>query len=51
MWIAAHNYPYYSMRNLYNTSGGTQGAFVAATNASWGIDGANLKSPSVVRVL
>ena len=38
--IAAYNYPY-TMRNLYNTSGGTQGAFVVATNASWGIDGAN----------
>ena len=38
--IAAYNYPY-TMRDLYNTSGGTQGAFVVATNASWGIDGAN----------
>ena len=38
--IAAYNYPY-TMRNLYNTSGGTQGALVVATNASWGIDGAN----------
>ena len=38
--IAAYNYPY-TMRNLYNTSNGTQGAFVVATNASWGIDGAN----------
>jgi subtilisin family serine protease len=25
-------------RILYNTSGGTQGAFVVATNASWGVD-------------
>ena len=38
--IAAYNYPF-TMRNLYNTSGGTQGAFVVATNASWGIDNAN----------
>ena len=38
--IAAYNYPY-TMRNLYNTSGGAQGAFVVATNASWGIDNAN----------
>ena len=38
--IAAYNYPY-TMRNLYNTSGGSEGAFVVATNASWGIDGAN----------
>ena len=38
--IAAYNYPY-TMRDLYNTSGGTQGAFIVATNASWGIDGAN----------
>ena len=38
--IAAYNYPYV-MRNLFNNSGGTQGAFVVATNASWGIDLAN----------
>lgn len=30
-----------TMRNLYNTSGGARGAFVVATNASWGIDNAN----------
>jgi hypothetical protein len=29
------------MRRLYNESGGTEGAFVVATNASWGIDGAD----------
>ncbi len=29
------------MRNMYNTSNGTQGAFVVATNASWGIDQGN----------
>ena len=38
--IAAYNYPY-TMRSLYNTTGGSQGAFVVATNASWGIDNAN----------
>ncbi|MGB6034706.1 MAG: S8 family serine peptidase [Cryomorphaceae bacterium] len=38
--IASYSYPQ-TMRNLYNTSGGTQGAFVVATNASWGIDNAN----------
>lgn len=38
--IAAYNYPY-TMRNLYNTTNGAQGAFVVATNASWGIDNAN----------
>jgi len=38
--IASYSYPQ-TMRNLYNTSGGTQGAFVVATNASWGIDFAN----------
>ncbi len=38
--IASYNYPY-TMRNLYNTTGGDQGAFVVATNASWGIDNAD----------
>ena len=38
--IAAYNYPY-TMRDLYNSSNGVRGAFVVATNASWGIDGAN----------
>lgn len=38
--IASYNYPY-TMRNLYNTTGGAEGAFVVATNASWGIDNAN----------
>ena len=38
--IAAYNYPY-TMRDLYNNSNGVSGAFVVATNASWGIDGAN----------
>jgi len=38
--IASYSYPQV-MRNLYNTSGGSRGAFVVATNASWGIDNAN----------
>ena len=38
--IAAYNYPY-TMRYMYNATGGSQGAFVVATNASWGIDLAN----------
>lgn len=38
--IASYEYAY-DMRNLYNTSNGAQGAFVVATNASWGIDNAN----------
>ncbi|MBD3638628.1 MAG: S8 family serine peptidase [Crocinitomicaceae bacterium] len=36
--IAAYTYPLV-MRQLYTSSGGTAGAFVVATNASWGIDG------------
>ncbi len=38
--IAAYNYPL-TMRKLYNESSGELGAFVVATNASWGIDGGN----------
>jgi len=38
--IAAYDYPL-TQRKLYNSSGGTNGAFVVVTNASWGIDGAN----------
>lgn len=38
--ISAYNYPL-SLRKLYNQTNGAQGAFVVATNASWGIDGAN----------
>jgi len=41
--IAAYTYPLV-MRQLYTSSGGTQGAFVVATNASWGIDNANPNS-------
>ena len=36
--VAAYTYPLV-MRRLYNQSGGTKGAFVVATNASWGVDG------------
>ncbi|MBK8926344.1 MAG: S8 family serine peptidase [Crocinitomicaceae bacterium] len=35
--IAAYTYPL-TLRQDYNASGGTDGAFVVATNASWGID-------------
>jgi hypothetical protein len=38
--IAAYEYPKV-MRDLFNGSNGTSGAFVVATNASWGIDQAN----------
>ena len=38
--IAAYNYPY-EMRAIFNESNGARGAFVVATNASWGIDLAN----------
>ena len=38
--IAAYNYPFV-MRSIFNESGGALGAFVVATNASWGIDLAN----------
>lgn len=41
--IEAYTYPLVQ-RQLWNTSGGTQGAFVVATSASWGIDGANPSS-------
>jgi len=36
--IEAYTYPYL-MRKEYNESGGARGAFVVATNSSWGIDG------------
>ena len=35
--IAAYTYPL-KMRRLYNQTGGAQGAFVVATNSSWGTD-------------
>ncbi len=36
--IEAYTYPLV-MRQRYNNSGGSEGAFVVSTNASWGIDG------------
>ncbi len=38
--IAAYEYPK-TLRDMYNATGGVEGAFVVATNASWGIDQAN----------
>lgn len=38
--IQAYTYPLV-LRKQWNQSNGTQGAFVVATSASWGIDGAN----------
>lgn len=38
--VEAYNYPLV-MRDLYNETGGTSGAFVVVTNASWGIDNAS----------
>jgi subtilisin family serine protease len=35
--MEAYNYPLI-MRRMYNESGGTEGAFIVVTNASWGID-------------
>ena len=48
--IVAYNYPY-TMRDLYNNTNGASGAFVVATNASWGIDGRIRKLPCVVCLL
>lgn len=36
--IEAYSYPL-AMRQLYNDTNGNEGAFVVATNASWGLDG------------
>lgn len=36
--LASHSYPL-TMRRLYNNTNGEKGAFVVATNASWGING------------
>lgn len=36
--LAAYDYPL-TMRQMYNNSNGTEGAYVVVTNASWGIDG------------
>lgn len=38
--IAAYTYPLV-MRRRWNASGGTEGAFVVATSASWGLDNAD----------
>ena len=38
--IAAYTYPLV-MRRKYNETAGQEGAFVVATNSSWGIDGGN----------
>lgn len=38
--IASYSYPY-EMRLRYNETDGQEGAFVVATNSSWGIDNAN----------
>ena len=38
--VASYNYPY-EMRALFNETNGEQGAFVVATNASWGINYGN----------
>ncbi len=38
--VAAYTYPWV-MRRRYNQSNGTQGAFVVATNASWGVNNGN----------
>lgn len=36
--VASHTYPL-TMRRLYNETNGARGAFVVATNASWGVNG------------
>jgi hypothetical protein len=38
--IAAYTYPL-TMRKIYNQTNGQEGAFVVATNASWGVNGGN----------
>ncbi len=38
--IAAYTYPL-EMRKKYNQTNGAEGAFVVATNSSWGLDGGN----------
>lgn len=38
--IESYTYPL-EMRQLYNSTGGAKGAFVVATNSSWGIDNAD----------
>ena len=41
--VSAYTYPLI-MRQKWNNSNGTQGAFVVATSSSWGIDRANSAS-------
>lgn len=41
--VAAYNYPLVQ-RKIYNETDGESGAFVVATNASWGIDGGDMNS-------
>jgi serine protease len=41
--LEAYSYPL-SLRKKYNETGGQEGAFVVATNASWGIDGGQASS-------
>lgn len=38
--VSAYDYPL-TQRKIYNQTNGAAGAYVVATNASWGIDGAN----------
>jgi PKD repeat protein len=44
--IEAYSYPL-TMRQLYNDTNGTEGAFVVATNASWGLDGGDPASAPI----
>ncbi|MGB0985192.1 MAG: S8 family serine peptidase, partial [Saprospiraceae bacterium] len=41
--LEAYSYPL-NLRKKYNETGGQEGAFVVATNASWGIDGGQASS-------
>lgn len=44
--ISCYNYPLVQ-RKLYDATNGAKGAFVVATNASWGIDGGNPASTPI----
>ncbi len=44
--VAAYTYPLV-MRQLYESTSGSKGAFVVATNASWGIDGGDPNSAPI----
>lgn len=48
--IAAYEYVI-DKRELYNTSGGAEGAFVVATNASWGIENQFCDEQPIIRDL